>query len=1368
MTIIITITKIFRSSHLDVLLCVLILMLMSNNAFAQLNVNATLSPQQLVENVFIGGGVEVSNVTLGAQTLVAQLGEFSNSNTNLGISNGIMLSTGYATDAAIAGTNTNTSFSSQGAGCSGGTSGLCLAGDADLDAILGISTKDAAVLEFDFVPLSDTVRFRYVFASEEYNEYTCSQYNDVFAFLLSGPGMATQNIALIPNTNTAVAINTINSGSVGLFGSVNNCNAPNGSLNYSNYFVDNSVGSFVQFDGMTRVLEAIAVVQPCQTYHIKLAVADANDGALDSGVFLEAGSFSADVLNVAANTPDNNGILTEGCNSGSVTLSFDEPVQVAQSINYTILGTATNGIDYQNLSGTATIPIGQSQTTIDIIPIADNVYENNESITLLIHASACQTDTVNIQLSDELILDRPLLICDTANAVSATVSWLPVSGATGYQISTDGGNTWQALSNSITQYTLYGLSPNSNVQFLLQPLGGSTLCSQQPIDTIICNTIICTLTAQLIQTSNVTCFGGNDGSATVIAMSGKAPLQYILDNDINTLQATPFFQNLAAGTHTITIIDADSCEAVVNFSLSEPPAIQVQIDTIMGTSCSYASDGIAQFSASNGAGSYVFEWNGNANSTGFFDSLSVGNQILKVTDADGCSVVYHFVVPSPAPIQVTDSIIPVRCYGGSDGQAHISASGGVATDDYLYQWDNGITTNNMTNVAAGSYILTVTDDNQCEAVTTITITEPSPISLLNSLMDSVSCARGNDGNIQTAFIGGTGSYSYEWSNGITTANNMQIAAGEYSLTITDANACKDTFGFTVAEPLPFEINNIQLENVSCFGASNGQASVMTSQTALSYLWLPSGNTSSMVTNLSAGQHSIVVTNAKGCTATDTFMIDQPAPIQSIIQEINGASCYRASDGQARILASGGTPFINGSPYLYQWSTSPTQNQPIATQLRGGNTYSVVITDSLGCVATNQLTISQPNPLIANIITEDVSCHNGSDGALMGVPSGGTPSYHYSWSNGMTAQNIAGLAEGIYELTVTDVNNCTTTASATIGSPDPLALLLIAEDVLCKGENTGKIQALVSGGTPQYDFLWNNAAEFSLVNHLSAGQYAVTATDANNCLIADSITIREPAEILTADMYREDVSCADGRDGRLEADVRGGVPPYEGSINNEAFSNALAWAGLTGNDYQIRIRDDNGCTWDSSVTIVAPDPIILDAGDDVLMNWDETRQLMPSIENAASPIRYLWQPFEGLSCTDCAKPIAQPTQNTIYTLTVTDINGCSASDRIAVRLLREYQIFVATAFTPNGDGVNDQLFVQSELDNVLTIRQFDVFDRWGELLFSANNTIPNEPALGWSGTNGSRLMPAGVYAWSLVVEFSDGTIKPFKGHSTLIR
>jgi len=380
-----------KSKYLRIIICILLIIAIKipyQKGFAQLVTNTTMTPIQLVQDILIGQGVTVSNVTFNSPSGANNIGHFSALNTNLGLDSGVIIASGNVAN-AIGPNNT------QGAGNQTFTGS-----DPQLSALMpGYSIYDAAVLEFDFVPLSDTIRFNYVFGSEEYPEWVSSPYNDVFGFFISGTNPAggnynNYNIALIPGTTLPVCIDNVN----------------NVTPSYPQYYVNNNGGVTIQYDGFTTVFTAWAKVTPCSTYHIKLAVADAGDMILDSGVFLEKNSFSSSIphVSISYTNPIVDTMAVEGCNNAVVSFLLQQPKSSNTNINISVFGTATNGTDFPVLPTIVTIPAGLDSAGLVIAPYLDSLVEGTESITIIAQTTPCTADTVTVYIRENTPLQCAL------------------------------------------------------------------------------------------------------------------------------------------------------------------------------------------------------------------------------------------------------------------------------------------------------------------------------------------------------------------------------------------------------------------------------------------------------------------------------------------------------------------------------------------------------------------------------------------------------------------------------------------------------------------------------------------------------------------------------------------------------------------------------------------------------------------------------------------------------------------------------------------------------------------------------------------------------------------------------------------------
>jgi gliding motility-associated-like protein len=396
---------------------------------AQVNVTSGLTANQLVARL-IGENVVAFNAQLNCPS--GNSGTFDVVSSNLGLNGGIILCTGDAkSDGGSVGVNGNVfdAITQMNSG----------PGDADLSGLVnGNVTNDACVLEFDFVPDVDTVstlRFGYVFGSEEYESFTCSQFNDVFGFLLSGPGYNPPvNIALVPGTNIPVTINSINSGVPSPGFNIATCNAMGPGSPFPAYFVNNAAtpaNTTITLFGFTTVLEATAVVYPCDTYHMKLGVANVVDHALQSAVFLQENSFSVDsvVLVLDGIIQSDSGYLVEGCTPATIRVTRDNPSPQKKKICLSYGGTAINGVDYPLLPDSLVIPPGGIEASMVLSPTQDGIDEPGFETIIIRRLNCCTLDpidSVEIKIRDSLKME--LLSKDTAICALATEVKLHATG----------------------------------------------------------------------------------------------------------------------------------------------------------------------------------------------------------------------------------------------------------------------------------------------------------------------------------------------------------------------------------------------------------------------------------------------------------------------------------------------------------------------------------------------------------------------------------------------------------------------------------------------------------------------------------------------------------------------------------------------------------------------------------------------------------------------------------------------------------------------------------------------------------------------------------------------------------------------------
>ncbi len=784
---------------------------------------------------------------------------------------------------------------------------------------------------------------------------------------------------------------------------------------------------------------------------------------------------------------------------------------------------------------------------------------------------------------------------------------------------------WTIVSGNTAANTASNL-PAGTVSVTLTDAYGCTAT-----DACIIEDPACSVTGSASANPTV-CVGSSDGSVTAIMNTGGlAP--YAFNWDANALAAATQSTSsgtatgLPAGAYVVTITDANACSVTATATVGTPAPLLVSVTPsnppCAGTTGPNTGSALAA-SVSGSAGGESFLWDAtaggqtSANATNLAGTLAGTVYSVSVTDANNC--VGTSSVTITAPIELTSSVISTNdasCPGVCDGSAEVNGAGGnIATSgDYSYAWDDAANqaTANATGLCGGNpasivYTVTVSDDAGCTVTDQVQIIEPSVITATSS--SSTSTCGQSDGTATVDAVGnGTAPYTYSWQTlPFTPVQNTQTAsnlpAGSYDVIITDNNGagCSITITETISDAAgpsidAFVYNRIWFVSrimVGKFLLLFLVGRCLTLMLGRMVLVIPVGNTTDpSISGLSAGNYNLVVSDATGCAVTGAYSVTEPAELTASINAANDPLCFGEANGNASVSGAGGTGAIG-----FTWSTSPTQNTATATGLSANVNYLVTLSDAVGCTVTDNVSLTEPNLLsILNLVPSPVSCFGLTDGGIDASIDGGTLPYTFSWTDGSNSgvanlEDLNGFGADNYSISVSDANGCSVTGSQTITEPAALGVTTVSvNNVSCTGDNSGNAEVLASGGAAPLAYLWLPSNQAGPVaTNLTAGNYTVSVSDANNCDITLVVTITQPT-LLSVSLNPSNPSCALANDGQINSNANGGTLPYTYQWSNFAASpNVSGLAGgvnPTNVNYSLVVTDAFGCTATDNADLTDP-------------------------------------------------------------------------------------------------------------------------------------------------------------------------------------
>jgi gliding motility-associated-like protein len=865
-----------------------------------------------------------------------------------------------------------------------------------------------------------------------------------------------------------------------------------------------------------------------------------------------------------------------------------------------------------------------------------------------------------------------------------------------------------------------------------------------------------------VTSSNLSCFGGTNDTINIAATSPDGAISYSITNGLTYPGTTGLFTNLTAGDYYIVVKDDSGCTtryAANPVVLSQPTAPLAVSSTVTNITCSGANNGAINLLVSGGWGAYTYAWT-SGQTVSYIGGLPAATYTATVTDIRGCQASVTNTIVNPTPIASQVTVTNVTCAGAQNGSAHLTVGGGTAP--YTFLWSDFSTTQDIDSLTGGTYYVIITDANGCQKRDSGIVHEGLPIAVSDTFVP-ISCSGSNNASIHVIVSGGTGTYTYTWSpSGPNSPDNTNLSANTYSVTVSDANGCSASTSVVITAPSPLTVGHV-VTNPRCNSGNDGTITMIVSggTPTYNYAWAGGILSGGVISNVQAGTYYVTVTDAHGCSASDSIVVTDPAPmyISGIPKNV---TCAGNMDGDVIATGYGGT-----LPYSYQWHYDSLAGPlgPITKdwlQLSGGDYY-LIITDANNCTVSYHAVIKEADSLKISLVETDATCQSANSGAVAVLVTGGVRPYGFLWNNFVTDSFQTGIPGGNYGVVVTDSNGCHQTQTINVnGQPDPMTVNVAVNNPTCNGGTNGFISLDVLGGVQPYVYNWTTTPvqNGNIATDLSSGTYYVTVTDSKGCQLADSATLTSPVPI-SATTSIGGATCVSASDGYVVINVTGGNGPYSYQLGS-TIQSTDTFTNLSVGTYTLVVKDANGCEGSTSLDVRAPGYFTVDltATPNYILSG-ESVQLNASAQTDTAPgqIVYQWNPADSLNfqgCTDsanCNDPIANPHRTRTYTVTAINARGCVVMDTVLVTVSSQPSIFIPTAFTPNGDGLNDR-FEFAILGSVSADVQ--IWNRWGEKVYSNPNQLNGiTNTTGWDGSFRGKGVQYDTYTYQLNVTYTDG-------------
>lgn len=899
------------------------------------------------------------------------------------------------------------------------------------------------------------------------------------------------------------------------------------------------------------------------------------------------------------------------------------------------------------------------------------------------------------------------------------------------------------------------------------------------------------------------CQGAEDGVISLM-ISGGTPdvdgnyrVRLPAGNQVSTNMLSIGLLN--PGEYSITINDnVSQCDTVFTFTIGYTDTISAQVN-IFNPVCAGATNGsIFLIGMTNGVhvptytyrlyqGADLIDEAQNIPGTYSYNALGAGDYYALVSAGSCVSDTIFFSITTPDPIIISiDGLEPDNCLPTGSGDIWFTIEN--ATMPYeIYAGAGFQEGDTIFNLNTGNYVVTVTDFNGCTAtlpfyMPTYEDTEREDITFE---IDGAPC---EGGTITVLYQGQPvpGAVGISWGGNASGIGSTIPIVGEGVYTVElfwpGPVFCVlyDTIHIQCPTTLRLDISVIQ--PVCGEGADGGPytgtviVDTINAVEPVTWYWsFPDTTNSPTYAGLMPGWYYVTVTDGLDSVAIDSFEIIAPPIAQLQFTDIDSVSCLGICDGYVRIFPFGGVDGVDYTIYWGEPANSETGTFFNITDLCGGIQEFSVTQDGV-CFYRDSVDIPIPEAVELQLVqTQPVSCYGGNDGMIEVAASGGTPDYSYAWTDGPSTPQYTGLTVGNYTIEVTDSRGCSASGSFEIVQPDTLIAGIDAtgtSPLSCSGMDDGAISLAVTGGnTGGYTYQWiPNVSTSNQAINLAGGTYSITVTDPKGCQDTVSWTLATPESIDVDWPEIPPIGCFGEETVLMLGQVTGGSGVYTLSVNGAQTGDVDDPVMLTSGVYVISVSDDGGCATDTTYTITEPGEIILSIQpEDPVINIGDSLYLNGVMLQGDFPMAMsTWSSTIPVSCESCEGTWVFNQQPTVYTWTVTDINGCQGSTSVVVNVNYNRNVYIPNVFSPNGDGRNDEFRIFTG-QGVVSVNYIRIFDRWGGLLHSEGSQLPNPTGIyAWDGLSDGKQAPPGVYVYVAEITFVDNITLIYSGDITLIK